>query len=471
VGDLNDDGYADFVASAPWWDLDFPQNNYQRVEASSGAAYLYLGTADGMPSAPDRLLGGYALHSSGDNLGLAMSPAGDFDGDGVDDVALGALGEDNASWCQPCRVNNASNSDVGAALVFRGGQGLTARAPDAPLARWNDPKFVVCGPPVTNARVGREVAGGFDLNADGYDDLLLSNWDWNSQRGQVWYVLGHPATDPYALTCMSESVHLLGTGVTTSDFLGWGIGGADLNGDGCDDAVASAYNDDAPGKANSGAVHVWLGWGGPSCPAQRVHVTLYGAVANDNVGYRLAFPGDMNGDGVPELAVGSSGYGTTNVGAVLLYDGAALRGMLADAQEGDTFSLTSGLLAGQLLQPDRLPNTLFAHGLQAAGDLNGDGLGDLIVGERFANVFGVLRRGAAYVYYGSGDDAELQAPDVFIGGRAEYPDSEFGFSVAAAPLYDQGPAALWIGAPLDERPGPLQGELGASYFGLFPSTP
>ena len=157
----------------------------------------------------------------------------------------------------------------------------------------------------------------------------------------------------------------------------------------------------------------------------------------------------------------------TNVGAVLIYSGAAMRAMLVGASDGDIFTLGSSTLLAQLLHPTRESNTQFAAALRAAGDLDGDGLGDLIVGERYSSFNGILRRGAAWIYLGSGSAVELERPDAVVGGRALFPDSDFGFAVAGAPVRADGPSVLLIGAPQAEWVGPEFGELGEVYLGIF----
>jgi hypothetical protein len=84
VGDLNGDGFMDFVAAAPWWDQDVEVTSstpvagtrYRRVDGSAGTALLYLGGADGMRSVPDALFAGAPLHNSGDLMGAGVASAG-----------------------------------------------------------------------------------------------------------------------------------------------------------------------------------------------------------------------------------------------------------------------------------------------------------------------------------------------------------------------------------------------------------
>jgi hypothetical protein len=212
------------------------------------------------------------------------------------------------------------------------------------------------------------------------------------------------------------------------------------------------------------------GWGRAArvVRATPVHVAFYGNTANDNIGFRLALPGDLNGDGVPDIAVGSSGFGVTNVGAVLIYSGAALRSMLSGASEGDIFTLGSSTLLAQLLHPTRESNTQFAAALRAAGDLDGDGLGGSDRGGSATPASMVsCAVGRAWIYLGAGSAQELERPDAVVGGRALFPDSDFGFAVAGAPVRVDGPSVVLIGAPLAEWVGAEFGEMGEVYLGIF----
>ncbi len=478
VGDINDDGYMDFAAGAPWWDQDITVTSstpvagtmYPRVDGSAGTALVYLGGPDGVRSTPDAMLAGFAPHNSGDLVGYGLGSAGDIDGDGIGDLAVSAIGQDNDSWCTPCRVGNASRSDTGAVFVYRGRSSLVRHTGAEPTPRLNAPDYVFCGRPTNSTNLGREIAAGVDFNGDGFGDLALSNWNWSSSRGEVMIGLGQaaPATG-YATICLDDE-DILGTGVNSSDFLGYGLGMMDLNGDGCGDVLASAYNDDQPNRANVGSIHVWLGTGRPGCPATVKHVALYGNTANDNIGFRMALPGDLNGDGVDDVAVGSSGYGPGNLGAVLIYSGAALRQLVNAAAHDDAVTLNSATLLAQLLHPSRESNTQFAAALRAAGDLDGDGVGDLIVGERYSSFNGILRRGAAWIYLGDASSVELETPDAVFSGRALFPDSDFGFAVTGAPVRAGGPGVVLIGAPMVEWEGPEYGEMGEVYLGVFPPS-
>ncbi len=471
VGDINNDGFADFAVTAPLWDRMWDRDTYMQAHSNAGAVYLFLGGRDGVPERPDAILAENVKHSGGDQFGYSVFAAGDFDGDGIDDLAVSAIADDNESWCTVCRESNRYRGDTGTVFIYRGRADLAVRrAEDAPMAVVTQPDFVFCGPQENNIRVGRELGGGADINGDGFDDVVASNWNHQSQRGKVWALMGrqHQGGAPDAI-CMSNENDLIGQGDNNGDLVGHGLGlAADLNNDGCADIVASGYNDDGPGRSNSGIVHVWLGWGGRGCPTEPVHVAFYAERANDNLGYRLITPGDVDGDGVEDLAVSAVGYGVTNEGVVLVLSGQEMGDALEGATEGDAIALTPEFIIARVVDPEGLPNTNYGYGLTALGDVNGDGLGDFAAGARRSSASGQLRSGAAYVYLGSDDAEELVKPDMIIAGHLTQPDGEFGRSVAGGKLNPrQDGWVLFVGAPFAEVDGPSIGEMGAVYMTLI----
>ncbi|MCA8980759.1 MAG: FG-GAP repeat protein [Planctomycetes bacterium] len=263
-------------------------------------------------------------------------------------------------------------------------------------------------------RYGYALAGTLDVDGDGLGDFVVGAPFNDQGSGDAGQVRVHSGADgSLLLTLLGESPgDLFGTSVT-------GLG--DLDGDGRDDLAVGAYAKDANGT-DSGAVYVFSGATGAQL------FRFLGGSAGDHFGYAVAAAGDVNGDGTPDLLVGSRGedLGGPNAGAALVLSGA--NGSLIHRVEGqaahDLFGSavcslgdldgdglpefavgarwndTNGENAGcvgvfrgsdgsQLIQLDGLAaGNLFGSSLACAGDLNGDGLNELLVGSPGADLFG-----------------------------------------------------------------------------------
>jgi glycosylphosphatidylinositol phospholipase D len=392
TADVNGDGLDDAVVGAP------------RVRGS-GEAYLIFGTRDRW-SARTRLsdldgLTGARLLSTrpsagGDFLGFAVAGAGDVNGDGFGDVLVGAP----TTW--PGDPYEGPYPMGVTYVVFGrdGGGGAFPAAIDVAMLDGHD-GFAVHGPCIFSES-GSAVAGGSrgaaDVNGDGIDDVAI---------GAAGSFEGYCYGDSYVL--FGRSAPGGGTFpaiVGADDFDGdrgfvfnayWHANGGgtaatigDLNGDGLVDAVFGTPREyttlpSRPFEELTGASYVIYGrdtLGGPGFPDQLDRDALDGAVGVQLIGSgelagsgtSLAIVGDINGDGIDDLAIGEpgreSGDAERSRGAVLVVFGRAGIGAkvdLARIGDGDGFRINGGSV-GDLL------------GLQvgAAGDVNGDGIDDLV---------------------------------------------------------------------------------------------
>jgi len=204
AGDLNADGYADIIVGAP----------------GSNRAYLFSGGRNPDGTA-DVMLGG----GSGSSFGTSVSGAGDVNGDGYDDVIVGAPG---------------TSSSYGAAHLFFGG------------ANMDNTADVTLPGDVQTSYFGCSVSDVGDLNRDGYGDVLVgAYYSFPNYYGFVSYFFGGPAMNTkYGLRLYGES----------PTFYGWAVSGAgDLNGDGYDDVAVGAENSNDGGpKSGSAFIHLWV---------------------------------------------------------------------------------------------------------------------------------------------------------------------------------------------------------------------
>jgi len=377
AGDFNSDGFGDFLVGA-WTDTTGGVN--------AGRALLYYG-GPALDTTPDLVFTGGA----GDVLGYSMAAAGDLNGDGFDDIAIGAA-----------RCSAVAN-EAGRVLVYFGGND-----PDA------DPDVILNG--ALNERFGTSVSGLGDFNDDGYDDLAVGSDASNisGDAGRAYVFLGGAP--------MNRTPALNLTGEAAGDYFGFPVAGAgDVNGDGFADLAVGAILNDA-GAPNGGRAYVFLGGRATDAAADAV---LTGQRTYGWLGYSISGAGDFDNDGYADVIVGApmdDSGGASSGAAYLLRGGPSMDG-----------------------QPDLMwtgaPNENLGFSVGGAGDLNGDGIADIITGAP-QNNSGGSGAGVARVFYGGSlhNGSDL----VFFGG----PGDSMGWPVSGAGnLNGDGLDELLLGEP------------------------
>jgi hypothetical protein len=387
AGDLNGDGYSDVAFTSYSYDLGIGPTGWGR-----GAALVFMGSATGLGSAHDTLVHPPASGS----YGISLASAGDVNGDGYSDLIVGASRTDSP-------LSTALGE--GAAFVYYGSPaGITAVEGTQDWAGWG----------LGHAHYyGRSVAGVGDLNGDGFGDVVIGAHTWH--RAEV--LMGSPTGLPDS----TEATMLLAP--PQADYSGFGqvVGPAgDVDGDGLADVVIGAYWRTDP-EFREGAAYVYYGSARPSVVADQATA---GWTAGDDYGLAVASPGDVDGDGYDDFAVGAP-HADGDRGTVYLFAG---------APEGPSsvasWSSSGGQTGGE-----------YGATVAAAGDVHGDGYADLAIGAPGWDG----DSGAVFLF--SGDPAGLDATaDVQL--TSPQAGSRFGEALASAGDTDRdGRMDLLVGAP------------------------
>ncbi|MFH1466700.1 MAG: MopE-related protein [Pseudomonadota bacterium] len=374
----------------------------------------------------------YTGEGAGDYAGIALAGAGDMNADGYADLLIGAYGSDSSA------------TTAGAAYLVLGGAGPA----DASLASATA-KYVG---EADGDWAGWAVAGGGDVNADGFDDTLVSALygdRYATDAGAVYLILGSssPASGPLS---SADAVYSLGGNFGYSTACD-----GDVDGDGFDDMLFGApqYG------SQEGRVYLVLGSASPvSVTAAGSATAAFSAeAAGDQAGASVSLAGDLDGDGMADILIGAAynDAADTNAGSAYI--------LLGDA------ALTSMSLAAADAQwTGESPADFAGCSVSGAGDVNADGYGDILIGAKRSDGGGV-DSGAGYLILGAASlpGGSLSAPDArYLGENA---DDMAGFSVSRAGDVDaDGFDDFLLGAYLNDEGGM---DAGAAYLVMGSAVP
>jgi len=370
AGDVDGDGFADLVVGAP---IAMPNGL-----GVAGSAFVFSGSTGAQLWRFDGQAYGYWL-------GYSVAGAGDVDGDGFDDLIVGAP-----------KASPSGLSNAGSAFVFSGATGAQLWRFDG-LAALDE--------------LGYSVSGAGDVDGDGFDDLIVgtsfSDPNGLSRAGSAFVFSGATGAQLWRFD-----------GQATGDQLGSSVSGAgDLDGDGFADLIVGAPGTDPNGLSDAGSAFIFAGSTG--APLWRFD----GQAAVYELGWSVSGAGDVDGDGVGDVIMGAPGTGPNGLpgaGSAFVFSGAT----------GIQLWRFDGLASGDFL----------GFSVAGAGDVDGDGFDDLIAGAWFSDPYGIPDAGSAFVFSGATGSQLLR-----LDGQAR--GDLFGSSVSGAGDVDgDGRADLIIGA-------------------------
>ncbi|MBV6479508.1 MAG: hypothetical protein HGGPFJEG_02282 [Ignavibacteria bacterium] len=386
AGDVNGDGYSDVIIGSPGY------------SSSTGRAYIFFGGAS-MDNISDVVMTG---ESSSNFFGNSTASAGDVNGDGYSDVIIGAYGY---------------SSSTGRAYIYFGGTSID-----------NTADVIITGEATLNY-FGLSVSDASDVNGDGYSDVIAGAYGYTSNTGRAYVYFGGATMDNIADVNM--------TGEATGNRFGASVSSAgDVNADGYSDVIAGAY------VYNSYTGRVYLYYGGSSVN-NTADVVMTGEATNIYFGYSISNAGDVNRDGFQDVIIGALGYANFT-GKACIYFG------------GTPMNNTEDIIFTGEAVGDRL-----GYSVSDAGDVNGDGYSDVIAGAHLFN----SGTGRSYLYFG-GTSVNNEADVIMTGESANNffgasvssagdPNGD-GYSdliVGAYGYYTQtGKAHLYFGSAISAKP-------------------
>jgi hypothetical protein len=430
--------------------IEVRDNGKTLVIAVEDGAATYPVTIDPLNHTADWTDNGLGVLPSLDVLyGSTVSDAGDVNNDGFDDIIIGA----------PASINVLSSSVIastGQAFIYFGsGSGLSAT-----------PSVTLESSSTINALFGFSVSSAGDINADGFDDVIVGapgdeatlNFgipfgSLTNKIGKAYVYYGNSSAafiQGSVLAISLRATDFLGAtfGLTVNPLYGYSVSGAgDVNNDGYSDViVGSPTYTDLGTLALAGRATVYLGSASGLNTASPVHRNG-DLLANTLFGFSVSSAGDMNNDGADEVLIGAPGALTLLpglTGSAYVYTGIALP--------------TTGSISAAPIKysSSAVLKTLFGFSVSNAGDVNDDGFDDIVVGEPATlSLSGLVTVGRASVFFGGASLSDKTSADVTLRSPRD-PDILslvdgnllFGFSVSGGKDIDcDGIDDIVVGEP------------------------
>jgi len=393
AGDVNNDGFDDLLIGASGGDpnsLIDAGESYVVYGSASTSSILELSDLDGA--------NGYVINGgdAGDAAGGAVSGIGDVNGDGVDDILVGASDADPF----------VSNPNAGESYVIFGSSSATSSSFElSSLDGTNG--YVINGVSGGDAS-GSVLSGAGDVNGDGLNDFIISadfsSPDGRAQAGESYVVFGSSnSSSSLDLSDLDGTNGFVLKGNDDGDRSGFSVSGAgDVNGDGLDDIVVGAPFGEIGRTENVGESYVVFGSTNSTASLELDSLdgtngyTIVGVGENDRSGVSVSGAGDINGDGIDDIIIGAD-YADPD-GKSYAGESYVVFGSSQPSSRRLFLTLLDGTNGFKLNGSDAEDFT--GASVSGAGDLNGDGVDDVIVGARFADPNGKNASGSSYVVFG-----------------------------------------------------------------------
>ena len=429
AGDINGDSIDDLIIGATRAD---PNGN-----SSAGETYVVFGKSGGFDASLNlsQLNGSNGFVINGidevDLSGSSVSDAGDINGDGIDDLIIGAT-----------RADPNGNSSAGETYIVFGKSGSFDASLN--LSELNGSNgFVINGIDFYDVS-GFSVSGAGDINGDGCDDLIIgapvvdtTEVFYDPPSGESYVVFGQAEGFGASLNLsdLNGSNGFIISGINSADLLGISVSDAgDINGDGIDDLIIGADDADPNGNSSAGETYIVFGKSGSFDATLNLSqldgsngFVLNGIDERDFSGGSVSGAGDINGDGIDDLIIGANGAdpnGNSRAGETYVVFGNS-EGFNASLELSELNGSNGFVLNG--IDPDDLSGV----SVSGAGDINGDGVDDLIIGAPGADP-NDTPAGETYVVYGNippeldlnGSTAGIDFTTTFTGSAVSIADTD-----------------------------------------------